>query len=140
MFYLYTLLRFSEVAQMSSTHAKKAYFLAGLLLVGIATAGIFVPLLPTTPLILLAAACFSRSSKKWQQWLATHRLFGPIIHNWHVRRCISKKTKAIALGSILLFGTYAIGFAIELPWVRVIGSIILLIGLITVLRIPTCET
>ena len=124
---------------MSSKHTKRIYFASGILLVGVATIGIFVPLLPTTPLILLAAGCFSRSSEKWQRWLSNHRLFGPIIENWHTRRCISKKTKAVAVGSILLFGTYAIGFAIEPPAIRVIGSITLLIGLLTVLRIPTCE-
>ena len=109
-----------------------------MLLVGLATLGLFLPLLPTTPLLLLAAACFANSSEKWHRWLLKHDVFGPIIRNWQENRCIPRKAKIIAVASILLFGTYAIGFAIDNIYVRIIGGVILLTGLVFVLSIPIC--
>lgn len=113
--------------------------MAGFGLVGLATLGIFLPLLPTTPLLLLAAACFANSSEKWHRWLMEHNLFGPILKNWHERRCISRRAKIIAVASILIFGTYAIGFAIDNTSLRIIGAATLLTGLIFVLRIKVCD-
>ena len=115
------------------------FLIAGFLLVGLATLGIFLPLLPTTPLLLLAAACFANSSEKCHRWLVEHDVFGPIIRNWHENRCIPRRAKLIAVASILLFGTYAVGFAVDNIYVRIIGGVILLTGLVFVLRIPTCE-
>jgi uncharacterized membrane protein YbaN (DUF454 family) len=115
------------------------FLIAGFLLVGLAALGIFLPLLPTTPLLLLAAACFANSSEKWHRWLTEHNIFGPIIRNWHEHRCMPGKAKITAVASILLFGTYAIGFAIENPYLKTGGTILLLIGLVFVLRIKTCR-
>ena len=114
------------------------YLIAGFGLVGLATLGIFLPLLPTTPLLLLAAACFANSSEKWHRWLMEHNLFGPILKNWHEHRCIPRKAKIIAVASILVCGTYAIGFAIDNIYLRIGGTLILLTGLICVLRIKSC--
>ncbi|MDF7798361.1 YbaN family protein [Pontiellaceae bacterium B1224] len=119
--------------------SKGLYLTAGVLFTALAAVGVIVPLLPTTPLLLLAAGCFARSSEKCHRWLTEHKVFGPIIRNWHENQCIPKKAKIIAVGSILLFGTYAMAFAIENNLVRIIGSIFLLIGLIVVLRIPVCR-
>lgn len=56
------------------------YVASGLLMVGLGTAGIFLPLLPTTPFLLLATYLFARSSKRMHDWLLTHRYLGPYIH------------------------------------------------------------
>ena len=117
--------------------AKWLYLAAGCLLVALATLGIFLPLLPTTPLLLLAW-CFAQSSEKCHRWLMEHRVFGPIIKNYHENRCIPAKAKCIAVATILVFGTWAIGFRIEQVYVRVIGAALCLTGLIFVLRVPTC--
>lgn len=118
---------------------KWLYLLAGFLLVALATLGIFLPLLPTTPLLLLAAACFANSSERCHQWLMNHNLFGPIIRNWHEKRCIPRNAKIVAVTSMLLFGGYAIGFVIKNTPIQIIGLIILLTGLVFVLRIPVCN-
>ncbi|MBU0468619.1 MAG: YbaN family protein [Candidatus Omnitrophica bacterium] len=69
----------------------------GVLSVALGTAGIFLPLLPTTPFLLLAAACFLRSSKRLHSWLMTHKWFGPYIYNYCKYRAIPKKTKIISI-------------------------------------------
>lgn len=121
-----------------TNRSKGLYLAAGFLLTGLAVVGLFLPLLPTTPLLLLAAACFARSSEKWHRWLTEHKVFGPIIRNWHENRCIPRKAKITAVASIILFGTYAIGFAIVNPYIQIPGAILLLFGLVFVVRIKVC--
>ena len=64
--------------------------------------GIFVPLLPTTPLVLVAAFAFANSSEKLHQWLLDHNVFGPLIHNWRRHRSISRTAKAMSLLSMVV--------------------------------------
>ncbi|WP_133010431.1 YbaN family protein [Marinomonas flavescens] len=59
--------------------------------------GIFLPLLPTTPLVLLAAWCFSKSSVRFHQWLIGHKYFGPIISDWQSSDGIPKRTRNRAI-------------------------------------------
>jgi uncharacterized membrane protein YbaN (DUF454 family) len=124
---------------MHNKPIKWVYMMTGCLLVGLATLGVFLPLLPTTPLLLLAAACFVRSSEKCHRWLLEHRVFGPTIRDWQEKRCISRRAKIISLVSMILFGGYAVGFAVANIYLRVIGAIALLMGLITVLRLEVCD-
>lgn len=76
----------------------------GSLCVLLGVIGIFLPLLPTTPFMLLAAACFARSSRRFHEWLLANRTFGPLIHEWEQHRSIPRRTKltAIALMSAML--------------------------------------
>jgi uncharacterized membrane protein YbaN (DUF454 family) len=70
---------------------------AGFLSVGLATIGVFVPVLPTTPFLLLAAACFARSSDRFYGWLITHRLFGRYIRYYRKYRAITGGAKVFTL-------------------------------------------
>ncbi|HEX6720113.1 MAG TPA: YbaN family protein [Burkholderiaceae bacterium] len=79
--------------------------------------GIFVPLLPTTPFVLLAAFCFSRGSERCERWLLEHRRFGPIVRDWRARRAVPLRAKQFAsvmmvLGS--LWGAFAL--PIQVAW------------------------
>jgi len=75
----------------------------GALSVGLAIVGIFIPVLPTTPLLLLAAACFVRSSDRLYTWLITHKWLGPYIRNYREHKAITRKAKITTL--VLLWGT-----------------------------------
>ena len=83
----------------------------GSLFVVIGVIGIFVPLLPTTPFMLLAAGCYARGSERFYRWLVYHPKFGPTIREWQANRSIPYRTKCYAIGlmalsmgtSILLF-------------------------------------
>jgi uncharacterized membrane protein YbaN (DUF454 family) len=61
-----------------------------------------LPLLPTTPFLLVAAFAFARSSERLDTWLRKHRTFGPLIENWHRDGSIDRKSKRIAIIVILL--------------------------------------
>lgn len=71
--------------------------IAGILSLVLGVIGAFVPLLPTVPLVLLAAYCFGRSSEKLHQWLLRHRYFGPIIENFQAGKGIPRKVKYRAI-------------------------------------------
>jgi len=80
---------------------------AGTAAVGLGVIGVFVPLLPTTPFLLLAAACFIRSSPRLHLWLINHRWFGNYIRQYRECRAISSRARVVAL--VVLWGT--IGYA-----------------------------
>ena len=82
----------------------------GFLFLGLGVLGVFLPLLPTTPFLLLSVSCFCRSSQRFYSWLLNHRIFGRYIRNYRERRAIDLKTKWFAL--IVLWAT--IGFSIYL--------------------------
>jgi len=79
--------------------------------VGLGTLGIFVPLLPTTPFLLLAAACFVRSSDRLHDRLMNHRVYGPIIRGFREHRALPASSKV----TILVF-----------TWTAILSSILLL--------------
>lgn len=68
----------------------------------LAVIGIFVPLLPTTDFLLLAAACYARASRRFHRWLLSSRLFGPILRDWQERRQIAPRSRAIAIGLVVV--------------------------------------
>lgn len=78
----------------------------GLIVVGFACLalgglGIVVPLLPTTPFVLVAAFAFANSSDRLHQWLLDHNVFGPLIYNWRRHRAISPTAKAMSVVSMV---------------------------------------
>ncbi len=86
-------------------NVKTFLFSIGILSLALGLIGIFTPLLPTTPLILLAGYCFSKSSDKFHAWLINHRVFGEIIRSWERDRAIPLKAKVFAILMLLFSGT-----------------------------------
>lgn len=74
----------------------------GSLAVGLGVAGIFLPLLPTTPFLLLAAVCYANSSERFYHWLLHHRWFGSYIRNYREGRGIPLISKVVALALLWL--------------------------------------
>ena len=64
--------------------------------------GVFLPLLPTTPFLLMSAAIFARTSPRFETWLLSHPTFGRQISAWRQKGAIPRKAKLLALGSMLL--------------------------------------
>lgn len=112
----------------------------GFLFLALGLLGIPLPVLPSTPFILLAAWFFARSSERWHTWLLGNEVFGPLIRNWEDSRCISRRTKIVAIVSMLIAGSLSIGFALEDNRLRVVTALLLAIGCTTVLSIRTCPT
>jgi uncharacterized protein len=109
----------------------------GIFFVGLGIAGIFIPLLPTTPFLLLAAACFMKSSKRLYNWLVTHKWFGSYIRNYREYKAIPKRTKIATL--IFLWGTIGYtSFAVVTSWIIRLLLLIVSIGVtVHILSIKT---
>lgn len=78
------------------------FFIIGIAAVGLGIAGIFLPLVPTTPFLLLATYCFSKSHRGLYNWLIQHPFFGPPIRDWQQRHVIRLKIKFVALVSLAI--------------------------------------
>ena len=76
-----------------SRFVRSIYLATGFVALILAAAGILLPILPTTPFVLLAAACFARSSKNFHEKLLAHRIAGPIIRDWFQYRSIRRQVK-----------------------------------------------
>jgi uncharacterized membrane protein YbaN (DUF454 family) len=111
----------------------------GLAFLALAIIGILVPLLPGTPFLLLSAWFFARSSEAWHQRLLANEVSGPIIRNWEENRCMSLRTKVVAIGSMLGAGGASVLFAVQALWLKLLGIGLLAIGTAAVLGIPTCR-
>lgn len=110
----------------------------GVLALALGVVGIVVPVLPTTPFILLAAACFARSSERFHHYLLSHRIAGPIIHEWQTHRAMPRKAKRFAYGLMLLsFGTSIL--LMDSIWHRLmLASLGLVLG-VFLWRVPVRE-
>lgn len=100
---------------------KSFIFLAlGWICIVLAVIGIFLPLLPTTPFLILAAFLFSKGSEKLHGWLLNQKTFGPIIRDWHERGAINPKAKILSTFLIVTFFSYTLIFVNVVLWIKVI--------------------
>ncbi|MDT4871177.1 Inner membrane protein YbaN [compost metagenome] len=110
---------------------------AGSLALLLGVIGVVLPGLPTTPFILLAAACYAKASPRLHRWLLNHRLTGPMLRDWEQHRSLTRRNKTIAVVSMLVMVSFSIwsfrGRVIAQAALVVLGAV----GAWVVLRIPT---
>ncbi len=100
------------------------WIIAGGLALALGLAGIVLPLLPTTPFLLLAAFCFARSSPRLEMWLIEHPRLGPPIRDWRAEGAISRKGKVFAM--LAIAATLGLSLALALPgWVLLVQALTL---------------
>jgi hypothetical protein len=88
--------------------ARRLVWLAGgLLALSLGVLGLFLPLLPTVPFVLLAALCFSRGCARCERWLLEHPRLGPPLREWRTHRAVSRRAKWLA--SLSMAGGAALG-------------------------------
>lgn len=112
--------------------------MVGWLCVVLATLGVVLPLLPTTPFLLLAAWCFARSSPRFHHWLLHRSWFGSYLRHWQAHRALPKgaKPKAVAL----IVTTFAISiYFVPLLWVRILLICMMFALLIMMWRLPVVD-
>ena len=77
-----------------------AWLAAGALALSLGVLGVFLPLLPTVPFVLLAGLCFSRGCARCERWLLQHPRFGPPLREWRTHRAVSRRAKWLATASM----------------------------------------
>ena len=85
---------------MLSRAARLAWLVVGFLSLSLGAIGVALPLLPTTPFILVAALAFARSSNTLHDWLVNHDVFGTLINNWQRYGAISRRAKVVSVMSM----------------------------------------
>ncbi len=123
---------------MSTKGVKRViYLVIGTLALFLGALGIFLPVLPTTPFVILAAACYLRSSKRMHAWILQSRLFGETIENFQAGRGLKRDTKIRAL--VLMWATISISAFFFVDQLILRGAMFLVAAGVTVylLRLPT---
>lgn len=125
-----------QLALASSRGARWAYLAAGHSFVALGIVGAFVPLLPTTVFLILAASCYARASTRFYHRLMSHPTFGPIVQDWREHRSMTVRAKRLALTMIGV--TFALTlWIIPLAWVRILHILIGAAVVVFILRIKT---
>ena len=128
-----------EVNHVASNSLRVTLVIFGTLFVVIGIIGIFLPVLPTTPFMLLAAGCYAKSSRRFYNWLMNNRVFGPIIREWRQYRAIPKRAKIVAMVLLVLTFGSSILFFVPYLWVKILLTILCVSMLYFMWRIPVRE-
>jgi uncharacterized membrane protein YbaN (DUF454 family) len=87
-----------------------AYLVAGFVLLALGIIGAFLPLMPTTIFVILAAGCFARSNERIETWLLNHKRFGPMIKAWRAEGAIPRRGKVLAaIGMVIGYLAFLVG-------------------------------
>lgn len=110
---------------------------AGLLALGLGLIGVVLPGLPTTPFVLLAAACFAKASPRLHRWLTQHRYLGPMVRDWEAHRSMPLRIKWLSTTLMLTMVALSAWQFMGRPWLQALLITLGLIGAWVVWRIPT---
>ena len=109
-----------RAGSLSERVLRGAFVAAGTFFLALGIIGLFVPLLPTTPFLLLAAACYSRGSRRLYAWLLGNRVFGRYIRNYREGRGITMQDKALSIGLLWLTILLSVLFVVQNLWVKIV--------------------
>jgi uncharacterized membrane protein YbaN (DUF454 family) len=112
------------------------YVALGLFFVGLAVLGVLLPVLPTTPFVLLASYFFVRSSPQLHTWLLRSRVFGGFLRDWQRHRAVRPRVKVTAVVVMLLAVTASLTLADLSQGLILLLLVLTAIGLTVVLRLP----
>jgi uncharacterized membrane protein YbaN (DUF454 family) len=129
---------YSHHVNKHASPAVRLLFVAlGCLCVALGILGVFLPVLPTTPFMLLAAGCFARASTRFYNWLLNTRMFGPAILEWRLHRSIPYRVKLVAIATMTITLSISIAVAIQDGLLRLlVGALGVLLAL-WMYRIPS---
>lgn len=109
---------------MTQSAKRLGWAIAGVIALILGILGIPLPLLPTTPFLLLAAFCFSRSSKRLHDWLLNHPRLGPPIRDWNENGAIPMRAKIIA--TVMMGAAILAAWAFGAPKYALIAQLVVL--------------
>lgn len=127
----------SSVRHACSPLARRLLIGAGFVCVGLGFAGVFLPLLPTTPFLLLAGACFIRSSEAWYTWLTTNRFVGDHIRNYMEHRATTVGTKVTSISMLWISLTVA-GVLFTESWL--VRALLMVVAVGVTIHLATLRT
>ena len=127
----------SEIDAQHIMVIKSVYFVLGWVFFALGVIGIFLPVMPTTPFMILALWGFSRSSDRFHNWLYNHRYFGPSLQMWNKHRVIPKIAKIMSLSFMSISFIYMVFFVPLAIAVKVLIAVLMLYGAWFILTKPS---
>jgi uncharacterized protein len=129
----------TEVSKVKKQrHLRPLLLVVGTICLVLGAIGIFLPILPTTPFLLLAAACYVRSSDRMHKWLLGNRWLGEYIKNYQSGKGIPMKTKIIALAVLWTGMMFSAFFVVNEVLIAQIALVIIGIGVsVHLIKLPT---
>ena len=119
---------------------RASLFIAGTFLLALGAIGIFLPILPTTPFLLLSAACYLRSSERMHKWLLNNRWFGKYIRNYQEGKGIPLKTKILAMTVLWVAILYSAFIVLDEILIAQIALLAIALGVsVHLVRLPTLK-
>jgi len=119
---------------------KTAYLVLGWACVLLGLVGAFLPLLPTTVFLLVAAWAFSRSSPRWHRWLREHAHFGEAVRNWEEHHAMPRRAKRIAFAALAASYAFTAFVFGPLSWAAIIGGLCIAGVALYIAHIPVLGT
>ena len=120
---------------------KALLLVAGTFSLALGAIGVFLPILPTTPFLLLSAACYLRSSERMHKWLLGNRWFGEYIRNYQEGKGIPMKTKMLAMVMLWVAIIYSAIFALDEILIAQVALLLIAFGVsIHLIRLPTLKS
>lgn len=116
---------------------KLVFFTLGWIFFGLGLIGAFLPVLPTTPFMLLALFMFAKSSERFHNWLYHHRVFGPSLQLWQQHNVIPVKAKIMSVSMMSLSLLYIIFFSPIPMWLMIVTVLLMGYGAWFVLSKPS---
>lgn len=113
--------------------------ISGTFFVGLGVIGIFFPLLPTTPFLLLAAVCYARSSKRFYDWLLNNKWFGNYIKNYREGKGIPLKVMVLSISLLWVTIIFSVIFIVLNIFIRIVLIVVAVGVTIHILSIRTKE-
>ncbi|MCL4429268.1 MAG: YbaN family protein [Chloroflexi bacterium] len=136
----------NTIGQIPASKNRKHKLVRALLLVAgtisltLGAIGIFLPILPTTPFLLLSAACYLRSSERMHKWLLGNRWFGEYIRNYQEGKGMPMKTKIVAIAFLWVAIIYSAFFALDEILIAQVALLLIALGVsIHLVRLPTLK-
>lgn len=130
-------LRAPPPGEHGSPLVRGALFTLGTLCFVLAVLGVFLPLLPATPLFIAAAACFARAYRPLHQWMLDHRWLGPPLREWYRHRSLAYRTKLVAIVTMLVSFGFSIAFFARSTWLKAGLALVALALAAWLYRIPS---
>jgi uncharacterized protein len=127
----------TQYREHGSPVVRALFFIVGAVAFTLGVAGVFLPLLPATPLFILAAACFARAYRPFHQWMLGHRWLGPMLKEWHHHRSLQYRTKTVAILTMLVSFGFSILLVARWRWLQVLLALTALALAVWLYRIPS---
>lgn len=129
----------NDKKKITSNLKRRVLIIAGSFFVGLGILGIFLPILPTTPFLLLAAACYAKSSERFYNWLINNKWLGNYIKNYREGKGVPLKVKVLSISFLWFTIGYSVVFVVNTFLIQVILILIAIGVTIHILSIRTLK-